>query len=458
MKLFIISVLSVLSSSAIASHPHHLPHGRHGEVLHSLRGKNQETALATSTTSAATVLPSSSTGSIITPASSTPASVASISVPIKSGTPTTTGTPTTSGSSSTWVHPGVFLSSSQMSYFSSKVSISEQPWATAWIAMTEHEFATRTTPTPYATVECGPYSTPDVGCTNEVEDALTAYLNALAWVVTGLQTHADLAITFMNGWSSTVKNHTGSNGPLQAGWAASSWSRAAEIIRYTDAGWSDADITTFEDMLRDVYLPAVIPGSEYMGNWELVMMEAALGISVFIENRTSYDIAMEKFLTRAAAYIYLTSDGDLPNAIDESTEEDLIEYWFNQTTFVDGIGQETCRDFGHMGYGIASISHVLETSRIQGRDLYTEEVGSRLQYALDFHTTYENGAAVPSWLCDGSVTLGIAQVTEPGLNGLSYRLGYAMNQTEVYTVNDRPEDTNIVFVGWETLTHAMNPA
>lgn len=36
------------------------------------------------------------------------------------------------------------------------------------------------------------------------------------------------------------------------------------------------------------------------------MMEAALGISVFIENRTSYDIAMDKFLTRAAAYIYLT--------------------------------------------------------------------------------------------------------------------------------------------------------
>jgi hypothetical protein len=36
------------------------------------------------------------------------------------------------------------------------------------------------------------------------------------------------------------------------------------------------------------------------------MMEAALGISVFIENTTSYDIAMEKFLARTAAYVYLT--------------------------------------------------------------------------------------------------------------------------------------------------------
>lgn len=36
------------------------------------------------------------------------------------------------------------------------------------------------------------------------------------------------------------------------------------------------------------------------------MMEAALGISVFIENTTSYDISMEKFLARTAAYVYLT--------------------------------------------------------------------------------------------------------------------------------------------------------
>jgi hypothetical protein len=73
----------------------------------------------------------------------------------------------------------------------------------------------------------------------------------------------------MNGWSNTLKKHTGSNGPLQAGWAASVWSRAAEIIRYTDAGWNNADIYMFEDMLRNVYLPEVVAGSDYNGNWEL---------------------------------------------------------------------------------------------------------------------------------------------------------------------------------------------
>ncbi len=46
-----------------------------------------------------------------------------------------------------------------------------------------------------------------------------------------------------------------------------------------------------------------------------------------------------------------------------------------------GLTQETCRDFVHTGYGISAISHVAETSRIQGQDLYPQ-VGERLRQAL----------------------------------------------------------------------------
>ena len=42
-------------------------------------------------------------------------------------------------------------------------------------------------------------------------------------------------------------------------------------------------------MLRNVYLPEVINGSNSNGNWELSMMEAAIGISVFLEDRATYD-------------------------------------------------------------------------------------------------------------------------------------------------------------------------
>jgi hypothetical protein len=73
----------------------------------------------------------------------------------------------------------------------------------------------------------------------------------------------------MNAWAQTIQAHTNSNAPLQTGWAGSVWARAGEIIRYTNAGWSSSDITAFSNMLKNVYLPVVIKGSQSNGNWEL---------------------------------------------------------------------------------------------------------------------------------------------------------------------------------------------
>lgn len=124
-------------------------------------------------------------------------------------------------------------------------------------------------PSPVATVECGPTSTPNIGCYDERQDALAAYGMSLAWALTGVQAYADKAIDYMNIWAQTLKNHTNANALLQTAWAGAVWPRAAEIIRYTNAGWLDRDIAKFEDFLRDVYLPNVIQGSNKAGNWEL---------------------------------------------------------------------------------------------------------------------------------------------------------------------------------------------
>jgi hypothetical protein len=194
------------------------------------------------------------------------------------------------------------------------------------------------------------------------------------------------------------------------------------------------------------------------------MLEAAQGIAVFLDDKTSYDKAMTKFLGRVPAYVYLTSDGAYPKAAPGSgltTKDQIISYWQGQTTFVNGIAQETCRDFVHTGYGISSISHVAETSRIQGTDLYTGDVGTRLRYALGFHSLYEpagGASSVPSWLCGGQLMLGLGPITEVGFNAMSTRLGNAMTNTEKLTIANRPAGTNALFVGWETLTHAGNTA
>lgn len=217
-------------------------------------------------------------------------------------------------------------------------------------------------------------------------------------------------------------------------------------------------------MLRNIYLPTVIAGSTFNGNWELVMAEAAVGIAVFLEDAPSYDVAMDLYMARVPAYVYLLRDGDLPKparGIDAS-EQGIIKYWKGQPTFLaNGMAQETCRDLEHTGLGLSSISHVAETSRIQGGDLYIGDIGERLRYALEFHSGFAgNYQAVPSWLCGGSLSKQdqLGHMTEVGYNALAYRLNNEMTSTGKLTELQRPAGTNALFQGWETLTHAMNPA
>ncbi|MGY0064637.1 alginate lyase family protein [Streptomyces sp. LZ34] len=369
--------------------------------------------------------------------------------------------PRATAAPTTFAHPGVLVSRAQLDYARSKVQAGQQPWKAAYDEMMASSYASLSrTAKPRAIVECGSSSNPNYGCTDERQDAIAAYTNALAWYFTRDNRYAKKSIEIMDAWSATITDHTNSNAPLQTGWAGSTWPRAAEIIKYTyDGGWPAAG--RFATMLRNVYLPEVINGAATKnGNWELVMTEAAIGISVFIEDRTSYDKAVATYLARVPAYIYLTSDGDLPkppadSSIDTSAE--IIKYWQGQSTFADGLAQETCRDFGHTGWGIASIADVAETSRIQGQDLYPK-IQDRLRYALGFHTSYENGTAVPSWLCGGSVSKGLDEVTEVGYNALHNRLGIAMSNTQKYTEAHRPSGTDNYFNAWTTLTHADNPS
>ncbi|KAL2689145.1 hypothetical protein Neosp_003197 [[Neocosmospora] mangrovei] len=57
-------------------------------------------------------------------------------------------------------------------------------------------------------------------------------------------------------------------------------------------------------MLRDVYLPEVIVGAPkgYNGNWDL---EAAVGISIFLDDRASYNTSLDRFFDRVPAYIFM---------------------------------------------------------------------------------------------------------------------------------------------------------
>ncbi|OQD74414.1 hypothetical protein PENDEC_c011G06109 [Penicillium decumbens] len=284
------------------------------------------------------------------------------------------------------------------------------------------------TAVPYKTVECGPTSTPNIGCYQEREDSMAAYINALAYWTTKKKNYAKKAIYYMDAWSSTIQGHSNTNFSLQAARTAANWVCAGELMRHAPgASWSRKGIRQFEDMLTKIYLPIVLPrDTANNGNWDLVMMESSLGIAVFTENKTTYEDAMGKFAGRVPAYIYLTSDGSypVPGRGVADTPAALIKYWQGQKYFnISGITRETCRDYAHTSYGISFISHIAETSRIQGEDLWLTDLGVRMKAALELHASFETGQeSIPTFICGGHIGRSMDPVLEPSYNALAYRM------------------------------------
>jgi Alginate lyase len=355
-------------------------------------------------------------------------------------------------------HPGVLVTRSQLDVVRQKVTAGAQPWKSAYDKMRTSPYASLTRPAkPRADVDCGSRSVPNLGCSEERDDALAAYTDALMWYISRDGRYADKAIELMDAWSGTIKRHTNSNAPLQTCWSGASWSRAAELIRYTyPAGWPKSG--RFASMLRTVYLPIVIKGSGANGNWESIMTDAAIGIAVFLDDKASYDRAVALWRGRVPAYIYLKSDGATPKSppAHPKSGSALVEYWYGQKTYVDGLAQETCRDFGHTGWGLEGAAQVAETARIQGLDLYGE-MRDRMTRALEFHAGYDLGAPVPAWLCGGKINRGLGPVLEVAYNHYHNRLGLALPKTQQLIERHRPMGDDGHFVAWETLTGANNP-
>lgn len=363
-------------------------------------------------------------------------------------------------------HPGVYVSSAQLEFVRKKVQAHEQPWYDAYQQMNASKLADLARPSsPVAEVTSGSGDAGNPAPGWERQDALAAYTQALCWYLTEDHAHARKAIEIMDGWSAELIAHTGSSAPLQAGLAGATWARAAEIIRHTfPEPWSQLD--RFKRMLRSVYLPMVLDHAPaytktYDGNWELAMAEAAVSIAVFLDDQSSYAKALDIFRKRVRAYIYLQADGSAPHPPVSGwagNKTKIMQYWHNPVKLENGVSQETCRDFAHVGYGIASISHVAETARIQGDDLYADpDFKDRLRHALELHCAYANGVGgIEEITGDQDTDLRLGPVTEPGYNALKGRLGTPMDQTGIHTERHRPHGSNGIAVAWETLTHALN--
>jgi hypothetical protein len=366
-----------------------------------------------------------------------------------------------SAASAAFVHPGVVYSANQLAFVKAQVEAQQEPFYTAYRKALASPAAkldyTPRGPPASKVIECGSYSHPDFGCTDESLDGQAALLQALLYHLNGTSTYASNAIAIMNGYSS-VQLYNNTNAPLQSAWGAEKWTRAAELIIHSDAGWPAEDAAAFQQFMYRATLPLSYPGSSANGNWEDSMIEGMMGLAVLSENSTLWEHATTFWSQRVPAYFYISSDGDKPVPSPRGGT-----WWFNQLVFnssVDGICQETCRDLGHMQYGLAALINAAETAYVQGLDLYGTEQ-TRLVAALEFHAhLLLPNVTAPDYVCNGTgVKTSLAPTFEIAYNHYHNRKGIELPYTYqhiVTAVRNMSDPEDMFMMVYETLTHGGN--
>src|SRR5262245_6643310 len=83
-------------------------------------------------------------------------------------------------------HPGVINTCESLDLVKGRIAAGAQPWTAAVGELRAHPLASLSRAArPRPVVECGAYSKPDNGCTDERDDSAAAYAQALLWYIDG---------------------------------------------------------------------------------------------------------------------------------------------------------------------------------------------------------------------------------------------------------------------------------
>lgn len=244
-----------------------------------------------------------------------------------------------------FVHPGILHSNADLERMRDAVAHQQEPVWSGYQCFIEDGASqyTYTIQGPSDTIGrnpgiSGPYD----------NDANAAYQNAIMWSITGDKRYAATAIKIINAWSSTLKAITGRDAVLMAGLGPFKMVNAAEIVRYTHAGWQAADIAKTEKHFKDVIYPVIRNYAPFAnGNWDAAAMKTCMSIGVFCNDRQIFEDAL-RYYTQG------WGNGCLQNYI-------VSEH---------GQIQESGRDQPHSQLGIGMLAECCAIAWNQGLDLY----------------------------------------------------------------------------------------
>ncbi|MCR6478159.1 alginate lyase family protein [Variovorax sp. ZS18.2.2] len=394
-----------------------------------------------------------------------PATPAAVDPSSEPGDPAVAPPPPSPPQPRKFAHPGLLHTESDFERMRQKVKDQAQPWLDGWNALTGNGRAQLgAKPRPLATVIRGGDGQ---NFAQMYIDIARAYQLALRWKVSQDKRYADLAVVFLNTWSSTLTTVTGNADRfLAAGIYGYQFANAAEIMRTYD-GWAAEDFARFQNMMLTVFYPLnhsfltdhngtnATGITNYWANWDQCTMASMLAIGVLCDRLDIYDEAIS---------YYKTGQGNGAG----------LQAVYHVHPGYLGQWQESGRDQGHCTLGIGLAGAFCEMAWNQGDDIYGYENnrflagaeyvaksnlrdGSDVFYTVPYFTNV-NRQGTQSVLSTGSQG-SRRPVWESVHNHYANRLGIATPYTALQVAQMHPEGDGSGGdqLGFGTLTFTRDP-
>ncbi len=267
-------------------------------------------------------------------------------------------------------HPGLFHSQNDLDRMREAVEAKEEPIFSGFKILQEslHSKSNYRMQGPFP--EWG--RAPNIRAGEARNDAKAAYENALMWSITGDKTHAKKAIQIINAWANTLKKVSGIDGVLAAGIQGVKFANAAEILRYSDSGWSEKEAKKCEESFKKAWYPTIQHYAYFAnGNWETAALQTNMAIAVFCNDRKLFESTVKYSVNGAG-------NGSIPHMI----------------VYPSGQCQETTRAQHYAQLGIGLLTGAAEIAWNQGVDLYGWN-DNRILKGFEYTAKYGLGEEVP---------------------------------------------------------------
>ncbi|KAH8596298.1 chondroitin AC/alginate lyase [Bisporella sp. PMI_857] len=268
-----------------------------------------------------------------------------------------------------FIHPGLWHTHDDLERIRQGVLNGQDPWKSAFANFSTDSFSQSS----YAMqgpkrVICRG------GCSNYTtftNDARAAYQNALMWYITKDQAHWDLSTNILDSWGTNLTDVIGVDTSLLVGLEGDMFVNAAEIMRW-EGGWIEKGAkpgggTGFSNQIYWLFArQSIIIGQ---ANYGMASIKALLSFSVFLDDVSMYNYALNAYQNDLCAGIYGNFD---PRT---------------------GQGAETGRDQSHASSAIGWAAEAARVVQSQGTDVYS--LGDNLLLkAAEYTAKYNLGEEV----------------------------------------------------------------